>query len=93
MKIQNNRILKMKIELGKINRPTNLLVQLINNMELNDDKREIVIELHKQARKNLVSRRVVMKGINNLCQADLVEMGKRLPLSGNRYRYILKKGL
>lgn len=40
-----------------------------------DEKRELVIELHSQARKNFKRRRVIMKGIDDLWQADLVEMG------------------
>lgn len=57
-------------------------------MELNQDKREIVNELHKQARKNFVRRRVVMKGIDDLWQADLVEMGSYVNFNSG-YRYLL----
>lgn len=37
-------------------------------------KSKIVDELHTQARKNFKRRRVIMKGIDDLWQADLVEM-------------------
>lgn len=39
------------------------------------NKRAIIDELHKQARKNFKRRRVITKGIDDLWQADLVEMG------------------
>lgn len=51
-------------------------------------KRILVQELHKQARKNFKRRRVVMKGIDDLWQADLVEMGN-YSTSNEDYRYIL----
>lgn len=37
-------------------------------------KKDLVDELHKSARKNFTRRRVILKGINDLLQADLVEM-------------------
>lgn len=37
-------------------------------------KEQIVNELHKPARKNYVRRKVVLKGLNDLYQIDLVEM-------------------
>lgn len=37
-------------------------------------KQQVVDELHKPARKNFKRRRVVIKGLNDLFQADLVEM-------------------
>lgn len=51
-------------------------------------KQEIVHELHKPARRNFRRRRVIIKGLNDLWQADLVEM---LPYKKiNRgYKYIL----
>jgi hypothetical protein len=51
-------------------------------------KESVVNELHKPARRNYRRRRVIIKGLNDLWQADLVEM---LPYSKfNRgYRYIL----
>lgn len=51
-------------------------------------KRDLVNELHKQARKNFKRRRVVMKGIDDLWQADLVEMGDYSTYNKN-YRYLL----
>lgn len=52
------------------------------------NKREIVDELHKQARKNFKRRRVIIKRIDDLWQADLVEMG--IPFSIDNYRHIFK---
>lgn len=51
-------------------------------------KKEVVDELHKPARKNFKRRRVIIKGLHDLFQADLVEM---IPYSKNNkgYRYIL----
>lgn len=51
-------------------------------------KEELVNELHKPARKKFKRRKVVIKGLNDLWQADLVEM---IPYARqNRgYRYIL----
>lgn len=51
-------------------------------------KEQIVEELHKPARKTFRRRHVVVKGINDLFQADLVEM---LPYAKHNkgYRYIL----
>lgn len=51
-------------------------------------KEDVVEELHRPARKNFKRRRVVLRGLNDLLQADLVEM---LPYAKmNRgYRYIL----
>lgn len=57
-------------------------------MDINGDKREIVEELHKQARKNFKRRRVVVKGIDDLWQADLVEMGNYV-VNNSGYRYLL----
>lgn len=57
-------------------------------MDLNAEKRQIVEELHKQARKNFKRRRVVVKGIDDLWQADLVEMGSYEKYN-NGYRYLL----
>ena len=39
------------------------------------EKRQVVNELHKPARKNFERRHVVIKGLDDLWQADLVEMG------------------
>lgn len=51
-------------------------------------KNDVVNELHKPARKNYERRRVVIKNLNDLWQADLVEM---LPYAKQNkgYRYIL----
>lgn len=51
-------------------------------------KEEVVEELHKPARKNFKRRRVIIKGLNDLFQADLVEM---IPYArmNKGYRYIL----
>jgi len=38
-------------------------------------KRQVVEELHKPARRNFRRRRVIIKGFDDLWQADLVEMG------------------
>lgn len=53
-----------------------------------DEKRFLVNELHKQARKRFLRRRVVMKGIDDLWQADLVEMGN-YSTQNKGYRYLL----
>lgn len=53
-----------------------------------DEKRMLVNELHKQARKRFLRRRVVMKGIDDLWQADLVEMGS-YSRQNKGYRYLL----
>jgi len=60
-----------------------------NNSNLNADKRQLTEELHRQGRKNFTRRRVIMKGMDDLWQADLVEMipyqlynmGYRYPLT------------
>lgn len=51
-------------------------------------RRQIVNELHKQARKNFKRRRVIIKGIDDLWQADLVEMGTYSTYN-NGYRFLL----
>lgn len=51
-------------------------------------KETIVDELHKSAKRNYKRRRVVVKGINDLWQADLVEMQPYAKLNRG-YRYIL----
>lgn len=55
---------------------------------MNDVKYKIINELHKPARKHFKRRRVITKGINDLIQADLVEM---LPYAktNRNFRYIL----
>lgn len=52
------------------------------------EKRQIVNEIHSPARKNFPRRRVIMKGIDDLWQADLVEMGNYSKINKG-YRYIL----
>lgn len=53
-----------------------------------DRRREVVNELHKLARKNFKRRHVIIKGIDDLWQADLVEMG--VYASENKgYRFLL----
>jgi hypothetical protein len=49
---------------------------------------QVVDEIHKQARINFPRRRVIVKSLNDLFQADLVEM---IPYSGenNGFKYIL----
>jgi Integrase core domain len=37
-------------------------------------RRDIIDELHKPARKNFIRRKVIIKGLNDLFQADLVDM-------------------
>ena len=53
-----------------------------------DNKKSIAEELHRQARKNFKRRRVIMKGIDDLWQADLVEMNNYIKVN-NGYRYLL----
>lgn len=51
-------------------------------------KRNVVEELHKPARRHFTRRRVVIKGLDDLWQADLVEM---IPYNrvNNMYNYLL----
>lgn len=51
-------------------------------------KEEVVDELHKPARKHFKRRRVIIKGLNDLLQADLVEMIPYAKINKG-YRYIL----
>lgn len=51
-------------------------------------KKQVVEELHKPARKNFQRRRVIVKGLNDLIQADLVEM-QPYAKSNKGFRYIL----
>lgn len=53
-----------------------------------DIRRVIAQELHKPARRNYPRRRVTLKGINDLYQADLVEMQPYAKYNKG-YRYIL----
>lgn len=52
------------------------------------EKRAIIDELHSQARKNFKRRRVIMKGIDDLWQADLVEMGNYSTVNKG-YKYLM----
>lgn len=51
-------------------------------------KSDIVSELHRQARRNFKRRRVITKGIDDLWQADLVEMGNYSAFNRG-YRFLL----
>lgn len=51
-------------------------------------KREIVDELHRQARKNFIRRRVYVKGIDDLWQIDLADLSAYAK-SNRGYKYIL----
>lgn len=51
-------------------------------------KEQVVNELHKSARKNFRRRRVIMKGIDDLWQIDLVEMGM-FEKENNGFRFLL----
>lgn len=51
-------------------------------------KLQLVTELHKPARRNYPRRRVIMLGINDLLQADLVEMKPYAKINKN-YKYLL----
>lgn len=51
-------------------------------------KRGIVNELHKNVQRNFKRRRVILKGLNDLFQADLVEMIPYAKENGG-YKYIL----
>lgn len=51
-------------------------------------KESVVNEIHKNARKNFIRRRVVMKDIDDLWQADLIDMQAHSRDNGN-FKYIL----
>lgn len=51
-------------------------------------KRILIEELHRQARKNFKRRRVITKGIDDLWQADLVEM-RSFSVYNKGYNYLL----
>lgn len=53
-----------------------------------DEKKLVINELHKPARKNFPRRQTVLKGIHDLYQADLVEM-KPYSRINKGYKYIL----
>lgn len=52
------------------------------------ERSQVVNELHKPARKNFPRRRVITKGIDDLWQADLVELGS-YHKQNNNYRFLL----
>ena len=56
--------------------------------QLSMEKRAIIAELHSQARKKFERRRVIMKGIDDLWQADLVEMGSYSTVNKG-YKYLM----
>lgn len=58
--------------------------RLLNRMS----KKQLVEELHKPARRNFKRRPVHLQGINDLWQADLVEMGDYSNVN-NGFRYLL----
>lgn len=51
-------------------------------------KQQVVDEIHKSARKNFVRRPVILKGIDDLWQADLIDIQTFENVNGG-YRYIL----
>lgn len=51
-------------------------------------KLTLVNELHRPVRKNFIRRRVIMKGVDDVWQADLVEM-QPYAIFNNGYRYLL----
>lgn len=51
-------------------------------------KKDVVNELHRPARRNFKRRKVIIKGLNDLWQADLVEMQPYAKFNKG-YRYIL----
>lgn len=51
-------------------------------------KRQIVDEIHKPARKNFKRRRVILKGIDDLWQADLIDLQK-FKSKNKQFNYIL----
>ncbi|KAJ8913283.1 hypothetical protein NQ315_010949 [Exocentrus adspersus] len=52
------------------------------------EKIQLVNELHKPARKNYPRRRTIIKGLDDLWQSDLAEMGKYAK-DNRQYKYIL----
>jgi hypothetical protein len=57
-------------------------------MEPANDKRILVKELHKPARINFKRRKVIMKGIDDTWQIDLVKMQK-FARENKSFRYLL----
>src|SRR5436190_16074331 len=53
-----------------------------------DFKTKIVHELHRSARKNFPRRNVVLKGINDLFQADLIDLTKHSKVNKG-FKYLL----
>jgi transposase InsO family protein len=53
-----------------------------------DIRKKISYELHKQARKHFRTRKTVLKGLNDLYQADIVDIASLSKFNSN-YKYIL----
>lgn len=51
-------------------------------------KQQIVNEIHKAARRNFLRRSVILKGIDDLWQADLMDM-QNLKKYNKSYNYVL----
>jgi hypothetical protein len=51
-------------------------------------RKKISYELHKQARKHFTTRKTVLKGLNDLYQADIVDMSSLSKFNSN-YKFIL----
>ena len=51
-------------------------------------REQIVDELHQPSRKNFVRRKVILKSIDDLWQADLVDMNEFVKFN-NGFKYIL----
>ena len=58
------------------------------SIDSNMSKRQVVDELHKPARRNFKRRHVIIKGLDDLWQADLVEMGS-YSSQNKGHRYLL----
>lgn len=56
--------------------------------DFSKEKLQLVKELHKPIRKNFQRRRTIIKGLDDLWQIDLIEMG-RFTSSNKKFRYIL----
>lgn len=57
-------------------------------MKHSNEKIQLINELHKPARKNIKRRRIVVKSIDDLWQADLAEMGNYAK-DNRHFKYIL----
>lgn len=81
------RYLKKDIVLDLLSLGNKHLLKLVGGLKMST-KEKIIEELHKSARKRFPRRNTVLKGINDLHQADLVEM---IPYSKENkgFKYIL----